>query len=91
MKRAGRFLANLLLLAGFVAIVAVCWHSVGEIHYLKTFFPPRFTVQEACEAAIVEAIKVGLIVLPILLGMGLVLLWTLSRRPDRSKAPDGER
>jgi len=44
---------------------AVCWHSVEEIHYLKSFFPKQFSVQEAYYAAAVELIKVVIIGLPI--------------------------
>ena len=42
-------------------IAAVSWHSVEEVHYLKTFYPEQFTVQEAFYASGVEFIKVILI------------------------------
>ena len=48
-------------------IVAVCWHSVEEIHYLKSFFPGSFTVQEAYYASGIELIKIIIISLPLVL------------------------
>ena len=30
-----------------VIVFAVCWHSMEEIHYLKSFFPKSFTVEQA--------------------------------------------
>ncbi len=59
-----------------VVIAAASWHSVEEIHYLKTFYPKQFTVEEAFYASGVELIKVILIGLPLFLvmGVGLYLL-----------------
>jgi hypothetical protein len=48
-------------------IVAVCWHSVEEIHYLKSFFPGSFSVQQAFYASGVELIKIVIISLPLVL------------------------
>ena len=59
-----------LLLAVVIAIgviVAVCWHSLEEIHYLKSFFPGSFTVQEAFYASGIELIKIIIISLPLVL------------------------
>jgi hypothetical protein len=51
-----------------IAVVgAVCWHSLGEIHYLKSFFPRQFTVEEAFYASAVELVKVLIISLPLVL------------------------
>ena len=44
-----------------IAVSAVSFHSVEEIHYLKSFYPARFTVPEAAAAAVVELIKVSLV------------------------------
>jgi hypothetical protein len=52
--------------AGLLLIAAVCWHSVEEIHYLKSFFPARFTVEEAGYASIVELVKIAIITVPVL-------------------------
>lgn len=61
------------------AISAVCWHSVEEIHYLKTFFPQQFGVEEAFYAAGVELIKVVIISVPfigiIIIGLRLLLFY----------------
>jgi hypothetical protein len=54
-------------------ITAVCWHSVEEIHYLKSFFPQQFTVQEAFYASGIELIKITIISLPLLLVIGVSL------------------
>jgi hypothetical protein len=60
-------------------ISAVCWHSVEEIHYLKTFFPRQFSVEEAFYAAGVELIKVVIISVPfigiIIIGLCLLLFY----------------
>ncbi|MBI5492051.1 MAG: hypothetical protein HY893_03870 [Deltaproteobacteria bacterium] len=48
-----------------IIITGVSWHSVEEIHYLKTFYPPSFTVEEAFYATLVEFIKVHIISLPL--------------------------
>ena len=74
-----RFWSALILVAMAVSVVviaAVSWHSVEEIHYLKTFYPGQFTVEEAFYASGVELIKVFLIVMPlvVVIGIGLCLL-----------------
>ena len=60
-------------------ISAVCWHSVEEIHYLKTFFPRQFSVEEAFYAAGVELIKVVIISVPfigiMIIGLCLLLFY----------------
>ena len=66
----------LILSAITIAVIAaVSWHSVEEIHYLKTFYPRQFTVEEAFYASGVELIKVILIGLPLFLAMGVGLYW----------------
>ncbi len=62
---------------GIVIIFGVCWHSLEEIHYLKSFYPGRFTVEEAFYASAVELIKVIIISLPFFLVI-LVSLFLLS-------------
>ena len=68
-----RTLLNLVVLIGVLTYSAVCLHSVDEIHYLKSFFPGEFTVEEAFYAAAIELIKVIIIGLPILLIIGICL------------------
>ena len=76
MKSSFQFLFLSVMFISIVVIAAVSWHSVEEIHYLKTFYPKQFTVEEAFYASGVELIKVSLIGLPLflLLGIGWVLL-----------------
>ncbi len=57
-----------------IAIIAVCWHSLEEIHYLKSFYPTWFTVEEAYYASTIELIKVFIIGFPLL----IVLVISLS-------------
>ncbi|HEY7586169.1 MAG TPA: hypothetical protein VH866_06635 [Candidatus Deferrimicrobiaceae bacterium] len=54
-------------IAGVILFSAVCWHSVEEIHYLKSFFPRQFSVQDAYYATAIELMKVIIIGLPIAL------------------------
>ncbi len=84
MKRSRLALVVLAVAVSLVAIAAVSWHSVEEIHYLKTFYPTRFTVEEAFYASGVELIKVFLIALPlfIVIGAGLSLLRHHKRERD---------
>lgn len=55
-----------------IFIALVCFHSVNEIHYLKSFYPQNFTVIDASHAAFVEFIKVALIGFPILFGYRVI-------------------
>jgi hypothetical protein len=65
-----------------VAVSAVCWHSLEEIHYLKSFFPKQFTVEEAFYASALELIKIAIICLPLILiaGVGLTLLHVFNKK-----------
>ena len=62
-----------IIIFGVVILSAVCWHSVGEIHYLKSFFPKGFSVEGAYYASVVELIKVIIIALPIIMVIGISL------------------
>jgi hypothetical protein len=73
MKQPWRGLIPAVIAVCIAVIAAASWHSVEEIHYLKTFYPNRFTVEEAFFASGVELIKVILIGLPLLLVMGIGL------------------
>jgi hypothetical protein len=62
------------VIAGCLIIVsAVCWHSVEEIHYLKSFFPKQFSVEEAFYASKVELVKIAIISFPLILIIGISL------------------
>lgn len=69
--------------ASFAVIAAASWHSVEEIHYLKTFYPSKFTVEEASMAAEVELIKVVLISLPLVIVMVAALYLLKSWKTGR--------
>lgn len=62
-----RGLSVVMVVLAIAAVTGVCLHSLEEIHYLKSFFPPEFTVQEAFYAAMIELIKVVIIAIPLIL------------------------
>ncbi|HJX72818.1 MAG TPA: hypothetical protein VJ307_01575 [Candidatus Deferrimicrobiaceae bacterium] len=65
MKRVRQGILLSAVAVGISLIAAVCRHSVEEIHYRKSFFPARFTVEEACYASIVELVKIAIITVPV--------------------------
>lgn len=67
MNRTFRLLLISAIVISIVIVTAVCRHSLEEIHYLKSFYPKQFTVQEAFYASAVELIKVFIISLPLAL------------------------
>jgi hypothetical protein len=81
MKRMRQILIGSAIAISIFVIFAVCWHSVQEIHYLKTFYPKHFSVEEAFYASAVELIKVIIICLPFILVMvcGIRLLCCLKK------------
>ena len=76
MKKTYQIVITALIVISVVILSAVCWHSIEEIHYLKSFFPKHFTMQEAMYASIVELIKIVIISVPFLfiVGIGLFLI-----------------
>ena len=74
-----RILLLCLVTLALIAIVAVCLHSLEEIHYLKSFFPPTFSVEEAFYAGLLELIKVAIIALPLVLIIAACLFLLRSR------------
>lgn len=73
MKRIARYFLVSAIAISSLIVTAVCWHSLQEIHYLKSFYPQQFTVQEACYASTVELIKVLIISLPFFLITAIAL------------------
>jgi len=74
------FMPGLLLAvitACVIVVAAVSFHSVEEIHYLKSFYPGKFSVADASFAALVELIKVSLVAFPLclIILVCLFLLW----------------
>ena len=65
-----------LIIISVIIIAAVAYHSVQEIHYLKSFFPESFSVEQAKDASIIELVKVILIALPliVIIALSVVLM-----------------
>jgi hypothetical protein len=87
-SKAGRVFLIALVTLAVVAIGAICLHSLDEIHYLKSFFPRSFTVQEAFYASALELIKVIIISLPLLLIISVSLFFLRQRdnqKPETRK------
>ena len=83
MKRTSEILILSAVGVSIVIVSAVSWHSVQEIHYLKSFYPQQFSVQEAFGASAVELIKVLIISIPFFLMIvtGFCLLHYWKRKP----------
>lgn len=75
MKSTLRILLSILVVLALAAVTAVCLHSLQEIHYLKSFFPRSFTVQEAFYAGALELMKVVIIGIPLVLGIAVCLFF----------------
>jgi len=69
-----------LVIISLIIISAVSYHSVQEIHYLKSFFPDSFTVEEAKDASIIELIKISLISIPLTLII-ITSLYFMRKKP----------
>ncbi len=82
MKNAWSILLTAAIIVSILIILAVSWHSVEEIHYLKGFYPTSFTVEEAYYATLVEFLKVLIISLPLIVII-IVGLYTLRRLRER--------
>ncbi len=83
MNRATKIFILSAVVVSIIIVSAVCWHSVQEIHYLKSFYPQQFSVQEAFYASAVELVKVVIITIPFLFAIiaGLCLLRYWKRTP----------
>jgi hypothetical protein len=78
-----KLLLSLAIVVSMVVVSAVCWHSLEEIHYLKSFYPKSFTVEEAFYASGVELIKVFVIGVPFFLVLWVSLyLLKIQRNGD---------
>lgn len=64
-------------------ILAVSLHSLEEIHYLKSFYPGKFTVEEAFWAGGVELFKVLIIGFPLIVVICISLYYLkICRKKD---------
>lgn len=81
MRPLNTLLAGVIIIC-LVIIAAVSFHSVEEIHYLKSFYPQTFTVEEAFYASMVEFIKIHIISLPLMVVILLsaFFLWVFRKR-----------
>lgn len=79
--------ANIALLVAsavcLAVIAAVAYHSVWEMHYLKSFYPDHFSVSEAADASVIELIKVALIAFPLVLLICICLFLMWLSRPNK--------
>jgi hypothetical protein len=78
-----RYLLPVLAIVLSVGIItAFALHSIEEIHYLKSFYPQSFTVEQAMQASVVELVKVLLASLPlgIVIAVCVALLKSHSKR-----------
>jgi len=66
MNRTSKILILSAVVVSTIIVSAVSWHSVQEIHYLKSFYPQQFSVEEAFWASAVELVKVLVISIPFL-------------------------
>ena len=66
-----RIINIIVIVISVVALSTICWHSIEEIHYLKSFFPKQFSAEEAMYASIVELIKIKRLLLLRLTGSGI--------------------
>jgi ABC-type Fe3+ transport system permease subunit len=65
MKSHGQHIWKIIIVLAVAALSALCYHSIEEIHYLKSFFPEEFTVREAFYASAIELIKVAIAGVPL--------------------------
>ena len=77
-------LLYLAIVVSILIVTAVCWHSLEEIHYLKSFYPKQFTVEESFYASGVELIKVFVVGVPffLVIWVSLYLLKILRNRDE---------
>ena len=76
MKKHIELIMMLAISVSVVFLFAVCFHSLEEIHYLKSFFPQTFTMEQAFYASAIELIKIVIIAVPfvVVIYMGLFYL-----------------
>ncbi len=82
MQHINKGMVLILIIASAVIFSAICWHSIEEIHYLKSFFPKSFTVEEAMFASVIELMKIIILGIPFFLVIGLGVLWLRSNHKN---------
>jgi hypothetical protein len=81
MKNPKRIILIIAAAVSMLIILVVSLHSLEEIHYLKSFYPRSFTVEEAFYASGVELIKVLIISIPFIIVIFAALC--LLKRTDK--------
>jgi len=79
MKLKKKYILWAIIIIGLITIFSVSKRSVDEIHYLKRFYSPVFTVEEAYYASKIELIKVAIISIPLAV-LIFVSLFILKRK-----------
>ena len=89
MKKMTSLLLILAVLVSTAVIFAVSYHSLEETHYLKSFYPDQFTVEEAFYASAVELIKILIISYPFLVVTALSAYFfsCIRKRDSRQEKP----
>ncbi len=89
MKKIPAFFLILAVLVSTAAIFDVSYRSLEEIHYLKSFYPDQFTVEEVFYASGVELIKILIISFPVLVVTALSAYFfsCIRKRDSRQEKP----
>ncbi|MFQ5464551.1 MAG: hypothetical protein ACE5EI_01350 [Thermodesulfobacteriota bacterium] len=82
MKNVRTIILAAAVVVSVLVVFAVSYHSLEEIHYLKTFYPAEFSVEEAFYASAVELVKVFVIGVPFFVVIA-ASLYLLARGRDR--------
>jgi ABC-type Fe3+ transport system permease subunit len=85
MKSHGHLVWKSMIVLAVAALTALCYHSVEEIHYLKSFFPDEFTVREAFYASVIELVKVAIAGAPLAVIIALCMVALLRKRNETEK------
>jgi ABC-type Fe3+ transport system permease subunit len=80
MKSHGHLIWKSIIVLAVAALTALCYHSIEEIHYLKSFFPAEFTVREAFYASAIEMIKVAIAGVPLAVIIALCVVALLRKQ-----------
>ena len=82
MKLKKKYIVWGIVIICLITIFGVARHSVDEIHYMKRFYPPEFTVEEAYYASKVELIKVIITSIPLVV-LIFISLFILRRKKKK--------
>lgn len=85
MKSHGHLVWKVIILLAVAALTTLCYHSIEEIHYLKSFFPEEFTVREAFYASAIELIKVAIAGVPLAVIIALCVIALLRKQDGPEK------